>query len=118
MSDEDDCKCDEPTVSNCDCDRTNNMWFEGENANKGVGICLLDTWSDEQIIYSLQHNPNAARDLLKITANPRLRELAMTVPLLSGEREGDREQREGNRNNEAGSIPFYAIFRGQMPFNH
>ncbi len=120
MSTEDDCVCppDDVKPTKCDCDRTKNMWFEGENADKGVGICLLDTWTDEQIIYSLEHNPWAARDLLKITTDPRLRQLAETVSLLSSETEGDRDHRELNKPGQAGAIPFYAFFRGQPPFNH
>jgi hypothetical protein len=117
MSDEKDCICDEDPKSCCDGDRTNNMWVEGGDTKLGTGICLLDTMSPDQVIYTLQHNPNAAKDLLRVTSDPVLREYALTVPLLSTKVEVDEEQKEINRHDEAGSIPFYAIFRGQPPFN-
>jgi hypothetical protein len=112
-----DCPCeDETKPSLCDCDKQKNLWFEGENTEKGIGCCLLDTMTEEQVIYTLTHNPFAARDLLKITTNARLRELAETVGLLPSMPEGDRDQAEVNRNQEAGANPFYAYFRGQPPF--
>lgn len=118
MSDENDtgCTCDETTGTRCDLDRTNNMWVEGGDPKVGSGLCLLDSMSDAQIVYSLQHNQNAARDLLRVTSDPHLRELAATVELLPTAEEEDKLQSDLNRNDEAGSIPFYAIFRGQPPF--
>lgn len=116
MSDNVPCTCDEPVPCKCDGDRTNNLWVEGGDPSKGTGICLLDTLTLPQVVYSLQHNPRAAADLLRVTSDPTLRELAITVPLLSTVNETDAEQAELNRHDEAGAIPFYAIFRGQPPF--
>lgn len=116
MSDNSDpCDCD-GKASYCNGDRRNNMWVEGGDPSIGSGVCLLDTMSEAQVIYTLQHNPRAAADLVKVTTDENLHTLAATVPLLSTKNETDEEQRELNRHDEAGSIPFYAIFRGQPPF--
>lgn len=122
MSDEQDktetgCTCDPVTGTKCDGDRTNNMWVEGGDPALGNGICLLDTMCESQIVYTLQHNRNAAKDLLRVTHDEHLRNLAHTVQILPTGVEADIEQSNINRHNEAGSIPFYAIFRGQPPFN-
>lgn len=108
--------CSNPN-SYCNRDRKNNMWVEGEHANEGGGICLLDTWTRDQVIYTLEHNPNAAEHLRRVTSDPDLLELANTVKLLSTGVEADELQSDINRNKELESYPFYGIFRGQPPFN-
>jgi hypothetical protein len=80
------------------------------------GICALDTLHDHQIIYILERDDKARADLLKITSDPHLRKLALTVPKLPTQELVDAEQLNQNRPNEPSSIPFYAIFRGQPPF--
>ena len=110
MSDDND---NEPKPSLCDGDRTNNIWVEGGNPSIGNGICLLDTMTESQVVYSLQHNPKAAADLKRVTTNEALLHLADTVPLLPTTVEEDETQKEMNRHDEPGSIPFYAIFRGR-----
>lgn len=100
-----------PTL--CDLSRKCNVWVEGvvdENGNGG--ICLLDTMEEYQVINSLQRSQKAKDDLLKVTSNEYLRNLARTIPLLPGINEGDELQKELNQN----SIPFYSVFRGQPPF--
>jgi hypothetical protein len=106
-----DCDCTttetEAPCTLCDGDRTNNVWMAGS-------ICLLDTMTEDQVIYVIQRDHRARVDLRRITTNERLIELANTIPSLPSENEGDRLQRE-----MAGPAPaFYAVFRGQPPFAH
>lgn len=96
----------------CDGQRANNVWVEGADAEGNGGICLLDTMELDQIIHSLQRDPQAKVDLLTVTHNEYLRNLANTTPLLPQGNEGDTLQKEMNQN----TIPFYSIFRGQPPF--
>lgn len=120
------CPCEElPAIGTlCDLDRNCNVWVEGYDASKGVpGICLLDTMEECQVINSLQRSQKAKDDLLKVTSNAYLRNLAETIPLYPTGNEGDTLQKEVNgTSGPAGqvanpnSIPFYAIFRGQPPF--
>lgn len=95
-------------TTKCDRDRTNNVWVEGE-------VCLLDTLGRANIVAILQADQRAREDLLRVTSDAELLDLARTVPLLPSESEGDRVQKELNRS--ADSIPFYTVFRGQPPFN-
>lgn len=102
-----------PMPSLCDLNRKCNVWVEGVVDENGQGgICLLDTMEECQVINSLQRSQRAKDDLLKVTSNEYLRNLALTVPLLPGINEGDELQKELNQN----SIPFYTLFRGQPPF--
>jgi hypothetical protein len=77
---------------------------------------MLDTMCEAQIIYVLERDDKARADLLKVTSDPHLRELARTVPRLPTVEQTDVEQANINQPNNSGSIPFYAIFRGQPPF--
>ena len=103
-----DCDCtttEEIPCTMCDGDKTNNVWMAGT-------VCLLDTMTEDEVIYVVQRDHRARVDLRRITTNERLLEIANTVPSLPSESEGDRLQRE-----LAGPAPaFYAIFRGQPPF--
>jgi hypothetical protein len=65
-----------------------------------------------QVINSLQRSQRAKDDLLKVTSNAYLRNLANTTPLYPTANEGDTLQKEINQ----GTIPFYTLFRGQPPF--
>jgi hypothetical protein len=80
------------------------------------GVCSLDTLKEHQVIYILERDDRARRDLLLVTSDPRLRMLALTVPKLPTQELVDAEQLNQNRPNEPSSIPFYAVFRGQPPF--
>lgn len=96
-----------------------NFWVErGESPNdaNAHGVCLLDTMTDEQVTYVLERDPWARADLRLITTDPVLLGLADTVPMLSTVDERDSDQRLLNRPHEPASIPFYAQFRGQLPF--
>ncbi len=91
--------------------------FQAEQPEYKVpGICALDTLSDAQIINIIERDDRARADLLKITSDPHLRKLALTVPKLPTQELVDAEQLNQNRPNEPSSIPFYAVFRGQPPF--
>lgn len=94
--------CDEPVPSLCDGDITNNEWF-------GEGVCLLDTMSKNQVIYTIQHNPKARDDLKRVTSCVEILRLLELVPLLPTVQEDDEMQRELNRGD---ALPFYTIFRG------
>lgn len=99
-----------PTL--CDLDRRCNVWVEGADENGNGGICMLDTMTECQVVESLQRSQKAKDDLMKVTSNEYLRNLAQTTPLLPTTNEGDQLQKEMNQN----SLPFYSVFRGQPPF--
>ena len=112
------------TVATTRCDLyrpgMKNVWVErGASPNdvNAPGICLLDSMTDAQITYSLERDEQARADLPKVTSDPHLLELARTVPRLPRVEEADVEQAFVNQPNNVGSIPFYAIFRGQPPFS-
>jgi hypothetical protein len=77
---------------------------------------MLDSMCDAQVIYAIEHDEQAREDLLKITSDPHLLELAKTVPRLPIVEQTDVEQALLNQSNNTGSIPFYSLFRGQPPF--
>lgn len=103
---------EEPRPTLCDRDRKCNVWVEGADAEGNGGICLLDTLEECDVIQSLHRSQRAHDDLMRVTSNERLRELALTVPLYPQTNDGDNLQKEVNQN----TIPFYAVFRGQPPF--
>jgi len=115
MSDELDCGCspqnctcfDEgtPTPSLCDGDLTNNEWVT-------EGVCLLDQMTPSQVTYVLQRNPKAREDLKRATTCQELHDLVDQVPLLDTREEEDRLQ--SALNNNANSLPFYTLFRGNL----
>jgi hypothetical protein len=83
---------------------------------KVPGICSLDTLKLHQVIYVIERDMRARKDLLKVTSDPYLRHLALTIPKLPTQELVDAEQLNQNRPNEPAAIPFYTIFRGQPPF--
>lgn len=116
------CVCPEPLPCTR-CDRyvrgTPNVWVEhGPNPGdeKTQGICMLDTMSEAQVIYVLEHDEKARMDLQTVTSDPCLLALAASVPRLPVVEEADAEQALINRPNEPAQNPFYAVFRGQPPF--
>lgn len=123
------CAC--PPVHHCNkCDLydgvTPNVWISKASSGTGLvgpdapenvpGICLLNTMTDTQIIYTLERDEKARADLQKITSDKHLLYLARTVPRLPVVEEADAQQALLNRPNEPAQNPFYAIFRGQPPF--
>lgn len=112
-----------PPAPTTKCDRyvpgTKNVWVERGNSPNDVnaiGVCMLDTMCDAEIIHSIERDDQARTDLLKITSDPHLLELARTIPRLPTVEMTDAEQAQVNQPNNSGSIPFYSIFRGQPPF--
>jgi hypothetical protein len=113
------CGCNPPRpVSKCDLDRTKNIWVE-HGPNPGdentPGICLLDTMQEWQVIYVLEHDPRAAKDLLRVTSDPDLIYLAQQVTLLPTAELVDMEQSTQNREGQKESYPFYGVFAGKPP---
>ena len=104
---------EEETTTYCDLDRTNNVWVEGvvDVENGKLGICMLDQMSYEQIVYVLQHDPRARRDLPKFTSDPELLALLDTIPLLGTTLESDQKTRASART----GLPYYTQFQGRPP---
>lgn len=96
----------------CDLDRRNNIWVEGADSNGDGGICLLDTMEEHQVIRCLHQSERSHSDLRKVTSDPRLLELANTVPLYPLQNEGDQLQVSVN----SSTIPLYTIFQGNPPY--
>lgn len=99
----------------CDRDRVNNVWLEGADENGVGGVCLIDTMSEEQVVFVLQRDEVARADLKRITSDADLLNLADTVPRLQTVETDDQLQTQLNRHSE--TIPFYSQFRGQPPYN-
>ena len=86
----------------CDGDTTNNEWF-------GEGVCILDTMTKDQIVYTIEHNPKARDDLRRVTTCEEILNLLKEVPLLITVQEDDECQK---RFNSADCLPFYNLYRG------
>lgn len=111
-------QCPPPAATTkCDLYRpgTPNVWVE-RGSPGAIGICMLDTMDESQVIYTLERDEKARQDLLAVTSDPALRQLAQDVPRLPVVEETDAEQALLNRPNEPSQNPFYAVFRGQPPF--
>ena len=110
------CGC-EVRQTKCDRDTKNNVWVEkGVGGENCVGICLLDTMTEEQVIDILEKNETARADLRRVTSDARLLEIAAQTKRLTTAEEADLQQKWVNRNESPASNPFYAVFRGQPPF--
>ena len=102
----------------CDRDTKNNLWvergpFPGDELR--IGICLLDTMSPAQVIYVLEHDWKARKDLLRVTSDPYLLWLANNVTLLPTQELVDMEQKFLSQGYRRESIPFYGVFAGNPP---
>ena len=99
----------------CDGDRKNNVWIEGGNRETGEGgICLLDNLTKDQVVYCVERDETARKDLKRVTHDPELLNIAKVTPRLDVREPMDVEQAEGSNNNDAG--PYYTKFRGQPPY--
>jgi hypothetical protein len=100
-----------PTL--CDGDRRNNCWIEGGNPETGEGgACLLDTLTREIVINVLQQDNGTARaDLLRVTTDSEILELARTVQRNPTGYECDETMQAQNT-----YIPLYTAFSGNPPF--
>jgi hypothetical protein len=90
------------------------VWIEGSvDPETGCGgVCLLDVYEDDTIIYVLQRDEGARADLLRVTDDPHLCELAHTVPPLPK----ISEEQKLSAVAAPAVIPFYHYFHGQPPF--
>lgn len=112
------CAC-QPACTKCDRDRTNNVWVERGNnpgSENAPGICLLDTLTEAQVIDIVERDEQARKDLLRVTSDPRLLEIAAKTKRLTTSEEADLQQKWVNKNEAPAGNPFYAVFRGQPPF--
>lgn len=112
------CAC-QPGCTKCDRDRTNNVWVERGNnpgSENAPGICLLDTLTEAQVIDIVERDERARKDLLRVTSDPRLLEIAAKTKRLTTAEEADLQQKWVNKNEAPAGNPFYAVFRGQPPF--
>jgi len=68
-----------------------------------------------QIVYVLEHDPMAARALMRITSDPYLHYLARNVTLLPTKELVDMEQDALNQEGKPGTYPYYDTFAGKPP---
>lgn len=95
----------------CTGDVTCNMFFQARAAGFH-GRCILDEMTYEQVWFILTRNPNAKRDLMRITTDPILLSLARESGLVETDQQAD-EQAAKRLN--ANSLVFYTHMRGN-PF--
>lgn len=117
------CGCDDDsdniftTTSGCTfCDgvRVNNVWVEGHvNPDGTGGLCLLDTYTKEEIIDVLSRDPRARADLKTVTTNQDLIDLVDTIPLLNDVKS---EAEQANAALGVDAPVFYTLFRGVAPW--
>ena len=105
------CPAVSPGQTKCNRDRVNNVWIEGPDPATGEGVCLLDTMSECQVIYVLERDERARADLIRVTDDARLQELARIIRRLSTVETSDAEMKGQNS-----YCPFYSAFKGQPPF--
>jgi len=67
--------------------------------------------SDCQVIYVLERDERARADLIRVTDDAHLLNLANTIPRLPTIETSDAEMKGQNSYS-----PFYSVFRGQPPF--
>ena len=107
-----------PDGSYCDLNIENNVWVEGvvdlSASPPKRGICMLDSISYDQMVYVLQHTPQARCDLPKVTSSPELLALLDRVKLLPTGNAADAANRHANAN--PNDLPFYNVFRGNPPY--
>lgn len=90
-----------PTLG--DGDITNNYWMES-------GVCMLDTMTREQVIYVIERNPIARKDLARVTTCQEILDLLTLVPLLPTQQEDDKVMKQLSGD----SLPFYTLYRGNL----
>jgi len=99
-----------PECTLCTGDKTDNIFFV-PRAPGYPGRCILDEMTYEQVYEVLRRVPKAKADLIRITSDPTLLQLAQTTQLVQCPQiEADRVQRRLNRN----TLPFYTLFRGNI----
>ena len=93
----------------CDGDCKNNIWYVN-------GKCKLDQLTYDQVYYVLQHNRSAKKDLLRVTTDPALLQLAERSRLTTDEIEDNRTPYK-LVNNPARTLPFYTLYNGNLNRN-
>lgn len=88
----------------CCGDKKNNIWFVN-------GQCRLDQLSYEQVYRILQMNPRAKGDLIRITNDPNLIELANTTKLIQPDAA---DNAVAARLVNKDTLPFYTQFKGNI----
>lgn len=99
-NDEEMSECERPNL--CDGDTDNNYWVEG-------GVCILNHLEEDQVVYAIERNDLARKDLLRVTTNEYLHELAARVPRLPTTSEEESLQKMNH-----GILPFYTVFNGNF----
>jgi hypothetical protein len=97
--------------SMCNLDTHDNCWYVCEQVGY-LSQCRLDQMTYGEVIEVLERYPFAARDLMRITSDPALLELARTVHLRAPQQEDDAVAE--NLINKTNTLPFYTIFRGNL----
>lgn len=104
----------------CTGDTTDNIWFI-PGAPGYPGQCRLDQLTFEQVHDVLQRVPQAKKDLLRITTDPVLVQLANETRLTNDDIEADQKSVNLINRGVAGlnpgtnrTIPFYTVFRGNF----
>jgi hypothetical protein len=99
-------------MTRCNRDRVNNVWIEGGNPETGEGgVCLLDNMTDQQIIWIIERDERAREDLIRVTDDVHLQEIARSIARLP-----TRDDPEPVRGMTNTSVPFYSAFGGRPPF--
>ncbi len=92
-----------------------NVWFTPppKGFTQGVGRCILDELTFAEVYTVLIRNPNAKKDLLRITDNEDLRILANNSQLIQDPLDAD--LRATNLINKGkNSLPVYTLFNGNI----
>lgn len=98
--------CRQGVESLCTGDIANNIWYQN-------GKCLLDNLRYEQVEFVLQRNPNAKPDLLRVTDDPTLLQIARESSLVISDIQ-DNLTPYRVINNPKQTLPFYYVFRGNI----
>lgn len=94
--------------SMCTGDTKDNVWFQ-LRAPGFAGRCILDELTYDQVYDVLRRNPQAAKDLMRITTNPKLLSLAREVKLIKTDQQDDEE---AARRLQANTLPYYTLHKG------
>lgn len=101
----------------CTGDTDNNMFFV-MGAPGYPGQCRLDQMTFEQIYLLLERNPDAKRDLLKITTDPILMTLANETKMCNNEQIEDNRAMDlinkGTADGPDRTLPLYTLFKGNL----
>ena len=93
----------------CNKDTSNNIFFV-PRAPGYPGRCILDEMTFEDVHRALTTIPKAKEDLLRITDDPELRDMAMESKLVQSD--ADDNKVATDLINKRGTLPFYTVLRG------